>query len=119
VGRPGCWCGDRKIGAIGVRIEHGVSYHGVALNVSVRLVDFELIEACGMPEVESTSIDRELGRIGTPTTESVREAAEVFAWALAGEFGSRLGGRLALDPQPSRQLVERLLAPAAVLAGAG
>lgn len=61
-GFPGCWCGgSRKIGAIGVRIEHGVSYHGIALNVTVRLGDFDLIDACGLPEVESTSIARESG----------------------------------------------------------
>jgi lipoyl(octanoyl) transferase len=54
VGYPGCWCGGgtRKIGAVGVRIEHGVSYHGIALNVTVALADFELIDACGIPGVE-------------------------------------------------------------------
>ena len=70
-GVPGCWCdgGRRKIGAVGVRIERGVSYHGIALNVTVRLSDFELIDACGMPGVESTSIGRELGKPAVPTTE--------------------------------------------------
>ena len=48
----------RKIGALGLRIERGVSYHGIALNVTVDLADFDLIDACGMPEVESTSIAR-------------------------------------------------------------
>ena len=39
-GFPGCWCGGiRKIGAVGVRVEHGVTYHGIALNVAVRLSD--------------------------------------------------------------------------------
>ena len=65
-GHPGCWCdpdGDapRKIGALGLRVERGVSYHGIALNVTVDLADFELIDPCGMPGVESTSIARELG----------------------------------------------------------
>src|SRR4051812_33810132 len=41
-GEPGCWVGadspfPRKIGALGLRIEHGVSYHGIALNVEPRL----------------------------------------------------------------------------------
>ena len=60
-GHPGCWCDPdgptpRKIGALGVRVERGVSYHGIALNVTTDLADFELIDPCGMPGVISTSI---------------------------------------------------------------
>jgi len=32
-GAPGCWVGERKIGAVGVRVESGVAWHGLALNV--------------------------------------------------------------------------------------
>ncbi len=87
-GFPGCWADPtaaepRKIGALGVRIERGVTYHGIALNVTVDLAAFELIEACGLPGVTITSIARESGRpAGAPSTESVREAAEVFGRAL-------------------------------------
>lgn len=70
-GFPGCWCraGTRKIGAVGIRIERGVSYHGIALNISVNLSDFDLIDACGMPGLESTSIDRERGVADEPSTD--------------------------------------------------
>ncbi|MFL5843151.1 MAG: lipoyl(octanoyl) transferase LipB [Solirubrobacteraceae bacterium] len=86
-GEPGCWvAGDspfpRKIGALGLRIEHGVSYHGIALNVEPRLEDFELIDPCGMPGLVSTSIARELGRPAT-----VEPVARTFAEA----FGTQLG----------------------------
>ena len=97
-GHPGCWCGagdtdPRKIGALGLRIERGVSYHGIALNVTVDLADFELIDPCGMPGVTSTSIARELGDIdAAPTTESVHRAATIFATALAAELGAPLTG---------------------------
>ncbi len=62
-GHPGCWCDPegpepRKIGALGLRVERGVSYHGIALNVTVDLADFALIDPCGMPGVASTSIAR-------------------------------------------------------------
>ncbi|MGZ6259051.1 MAG: lipoyl(octanoyl) transferase LipB [Candidatus Limnocylindrales bacterium] len=86
-GFPGCWvdptgAGPRKIGALGVRIERGVAYHGIALNVTVDLAAFELIEACGLPGVTVTSIARESGRpAAAPSTESVREAADVFGSA--------------------------------------
>jgi lipoyl(octanoyl) transferase len=93
-GHPGCWVDPdgsrpRKIGALGLRIERGVSYHGIALNVTVDLAGFGLIDPCGMPDVESTSIARELGRPDEPpSTESVETAGGLFAAALA----SRLAG---------------------------
>ena len=74
---PGCWCDPdgpepRKIGALGVRVERGVSYHGIALNIDVDLADFALIDACGMPGVVSTSIARERGELDRrPSTTAV------------------------------------------------
>ena len=68
-----------------------MSYHGIALNVSVDLDDFALIDACGMPGVTSTSIARELGRSDEPpTTESVERAAWIFARAFAGAIDAPL-----------------------------
>lgn len=95
-GHPGCWCepdgaDPRKIGALGLRVERGVSYHGIALNITVDLGDFDLIDACGMPGVASTSIARELGRIDEPpTTESVEAAGGIFAQAFADAIDSPL-----------------------------
>jgi lipoyl(octanoyl) transferase len=121
-GYPGCWCGDgsRKIGAVGVRIERGVSYHGVALNVTASLADFELIDACGMPGVESTSIDRELGLASEPSTDSVGAAATAFATALARALDAPLAGALPplADPIAGRAALESLLAASAATTGA-
>jgi lipoyl(octanoyl) transferase len=94
-GHPGCWCdpdglAPRKIGALGLRVERGVSYHGIALNVTVDLADFGLIDPCGMPGVESTSIARERGEDGRPTTASVERAAAIFAPAFAAAIGAPL-----------------------------
>jgi lipoyl(octanoyl) transferase len=118
-GFPGCWTpdGTRKIGAVGVRIERGVSYHGIALNVSARLADFELIDACGMPGVESTSIDRELGVTAPPSTESVGRAAAAFARALARAFDAPIAGVLPPDGDPAAEraaLESQLASPAEV-----
>ena len=95
-GYPGCWVDPeglqgptRKLGALGLRIERGVSYHGVAFNVTTRLEDFELIDPCGLTDIGVTSVARELGWSGTqaaPSTASVRTAADRFATA----FESRL-----------------------------
>jgi lipoyl(octanoyl) transferase len=95
-GHPGCWCdpegpSPRKIGALGLRVERGVSYHGIALNITVDLDDFTLIDACGMPGVESTSIAREGGHPeAPPTTASVERAAGIFARAFASSIGAPL-----------------------------
>jgi len=97
-GHPGCWCEPdgpqpRKIGALGLRIERGVSYHGIALNVTVDLDDFRFIDACGMPWTRSTSIARERGETASePTTQSVEDAARIFATALAAGLGAPLTG---------------------------
>lgn len=72
----------RKIGALGVRVERGVTYHGIALNVTVDLTAFDLIEACGLPGVTVTSIARELGHPDEPpSTASVQRAADAFVVA--------------------------------------
>ncbi len=119
-GHPGCWCdpdgpAPRKIGALGIRVERGISYHGIALNVSVELADFDLIDPCGMPGVRSTSIAREAGRPDArPSTDEVARAAAVFAPALARALGARLDGALPLvaDPAVVRAELEALLAEA-------
>jgi lipoate-protein ligase B len=95
-GHPGCWAEPdgttpRKIGALGIRVERGVSYHGIALNLDPDLGDFALIDACGMPGVVSTSVAAELGEPGRlRSTEPVAEAAAVFAGAFAASIGADL-----------------------------
>ncbi len=116
-GQPGCWCDPdgptpRKVGALGVRVERGVSYHGIALNVTTDLRGFDLIDPCGVPGLVSTSIALEAGRPeAAPSTASVAEAAAPFARALAARLGARLDGRLppAADPDAELAALERLL----------
>jgi lipoyl(octanoyl) transferase len=117
-GHPGCWVDPdgplpRKIGALGIRVERGVAYHGIALNVNVALRDFELIDPCGMPGLTSASIAWELGRRDEPpSTGAVAGVAAVFAPALAGHLGAELAGRPAPDADPAeeRRALERLTA---------
>ena len=100
-GHPGCWCdpdgpAPRKIGALGLRVERGVTYHGIALNVTVDLADFELIDPCGMPGVVSTSIARELGEAGRADPRRTRSHAppSIFARAFADAIDAPLAGEL-------------------------
>ncbi|MDQ3127899.1 MAG: lipoyl(octanoyl) transferase LipB [Chloroflexota bacterium] len=103
-GHPGSWIDPdgpdpRKIGALGIRVERGVSYHGIALNVDPDLADFELIDPCGLPETVSTSIAREAAwPTGSPSkaahdrTATVERAAGIFARAFARAIDVRLEG---------------------------
>jgi lipoate-protein ligase B len=73
----------RKIGALGIRVERGVSYHGIALNVTTDLADYRLLDPCGIPGLAVTSIAAETGRNdAVPSTTSVEDAAGIFADAL-------------------------------------
>ena len=46
-GAPGVYVGGAKIGALGLRIKNGCSYHGLALNVDADLAPFGAINPCG------------------------------------------------------------------------
>ena len=76
-GKTGVWIkdekGERKISAIGVRVAKGVTMHGFALNVSPDLNKFNAIIPCGMPEAETTSMEKELNR-----TISIAEVTPVL-----------------------------------------
>lgn len=51
----------RKICAIGVKISHGVTMHGLALNVTTDLSAFRLINPCGFIDKGVTSVLAETG----------------------------------------------------------
>lgn len=76
-GKTGVWIkdekGERKISAIGVRVAKGVTMHGFALNVCPDLSKFNSIIPCGMPEAETTSMEKELNR-----TISIAEVTPVL-----------------------------------------
>jgi len=71
-GRPGVWVGGAKIGALGVRVQAGVSLHGFALNVEPDLSWFSAIVPCGISDAGVTSIERVLGR--SPGIAAVEDA---------------------------------------------
>lgn len=52
----GVWAGASKLGSIGIAIRHGVSFHGLALNVNLSLAPFSWINPCGLIGVRMTSL---------------------------------------------------------------
>jgi len=73
-GLNGAWIGERKVGAVGVRISRWVTMHGLALNVNSELRQFEMIVPCGIQDKGVTSISAELGH-----TVHVADAFEPIA----------------------------------------
>lgn len=59
--RMGVYVAGRKLGSVGLRVARGIAYHGLALNRDPDLGWFELMSACGAPDVAATSIAAEGG----------------------------------------------------------
>ncbi len=53
---PGVYVAGRKLAALGLRIRHGCSYHGIAVNISMDLAPFRRIRPCGLDDVEVTQL---------------------------------------------------------------
>jgi lipoyl(octanoyl) transferase len=90
-GRTGVWVpadghrAERKVAAIGVRVQAGVTLHGFALNCDPDLAEFDKIIPCGITDAGVTSLSAELGR-----TVTVAEMREPTAAATADALDGRL-----------------------------
>ena len=78
--KPGVWVLEpepKKIGFLGIRIEQGVTLHGLALNVDLDLAPFQLIHPCGFSDCRITSMAAV--RRTAISVESVKsELAQIF-----------------------------------------
>lgn len=77
----GVYVDGAKIGALGLRIRRGRSYHGLALNVSMDLEPFGRIEPCGLRGIAVTQV---ADRGGPADIDVVRDR---LAGDLARAFG--------------------------------
>jgi lipoyl(octanoyl) transferase len=69
---PGVYVKNRKIAALGLRIRHGCSYHGLSFNVNMDLTPFQYINPCGYPGLQVTQL-YDLG-----ITDSVEQVTAQF-----------------------------------------
>ncbi|HSL02004.1 MAG TPA: lipoyl(octanoyl) transferase LipB [Nitrospiraceae bacterium] len=80
--KPGIWVrwnhADAKIASIGVRIDHGVTIHGFALNVDLDLSPFSHIMPCGLAQCHITSM-AEVRQSAVSSTVIAQQVAEEFA----------------------------------------
>jgi lipoyl(octanoyl) transferase len=90
-GRSGVWIPadergpERKIAAIGIRVQRGVTMHGFELNCNPDLAAFDKIVPCGIRDAGVTSLSYELGREVT-VAEALPPARDAVLAALEGEL---------------------------------
>jgi lipoyl(octanoyl) transferase len=85
VGKPCVWImtpEPQKIAFLGLRIEHGVTLHGFALNVDMDLTPFQRIHPCGFPDCRVTSMAA-VRRTAVPVDVVKQELAQSFAMVFA------------------------------------
>ncbi|CAI5448554.1 unnamed protein product [Caenorhabditis angaria] len=71
----------RKLAAIGIAVQNGVTYHGLAINCNTELSWFDNIVGCGIEGVTTTSLTQE-----TQKSISVQEARPIFLENFAKNF---------------------------------
>ncbi|WP_428608498.1 lipoyl(octanoyl) transferase LipB [Sedimenticola sp.] len=49
---PGVYVDGSKIAALGLRVRHGCSFHGLSLNIDMDLEPFSRINPCGYPDLQ-------------------------------------------------------------------
>ena len=70
----GVWVGQTKLAAIGIAIKGGVSFHGLALNITTDLAYYDMIVPCGIKAKQVGSISSLLGK--TVDYSEVRQLLE-------------------------------------------
>jgi lipoyl(octanoyl) transferase len=82
-GAPGVYVGGAKIGALGLRVRRGCSFHGLAFNVALDLEPFSRINPCGYQGLQVTSVVK----CGGPS--ALAEVIPVLVAQLAGQLDLR------------------------------
>ncbi|MCE1255127.1 MAG: lipoyl(octanoyl) transferase LipB [Anaerolineae bacterium] len=78
---PGVWVGPAKIGAVGIGVRHGFTFHGMSLNINLDLIPFKYINPCGVVAMPVTSMQAELGR-----QVQIEQVEKVLLKTLEDEF---------------------------------
>ena len=67
---PGVYVDGRKIASLGLRVRHGRSYHGLALNTDMDLQPFSAINPCGYAGMAVTQLRDLADNVTIGTTQS-------------------------------------------------
>jgi lipoyl(octanoyl) transferase len=75
--KTGVWIEDRKIASIGVKLSRWCTMHGFSLNYSNCSAGFNLIRACGLPDLKVTSIIQECPNLSAANLGYAEVAADL------------------------------------------
>ena len=90
-GAPGVYVAGAKIGALGLRVRHGCTFHGLAFNVAMDLEPFSRINPCGYEGLQVTSVLKS----GGPAT--LDEVKPVLVEKLAAQLNAQA---VFISPEP-------------------
>ena len=83
-GAPGVYVAGAKIGALGIRVRRGCTFHGLAFNIAMDLEPFRRINPCGYQGLQVVAL-RDLG--GPSSLQAVKP---VLLEKIAEQFGLQL-----------------------------
>jgi len=93
-GAPGVYVGQAKIAALGLRVRHGCSFHGLAFNINMDLTPFSGINPCGFH--------------GLAVTQMVELGLDVALPDVEAKLVEQLSSQLGLHPVWRADLPETL-----------
>ena len=88
---PGVYVAGDKIGALGLRVKRGCSYHGLSLNVAMDLAPFARINPCGLTDIgvvqmQDLLLEDGLGSAPVPADRLLRETSQALLDAVGEVF---------------------------------
>jgi lipoyl(octanoyl) transferase len=79
---PGVYVSGSKIAALGLRLRHGCTYHGMSLNVNMDLAPFADINPCGFVDLPVTQL------IDLNVTDKMPQVREKLVQQLCRQLGA-------------------------------
>lgn len=89
-GAPGVYVAGAKVGALGIRVRRGCTFHGLAFNIAMDLEPWHRINPCGYQGLQVTT----LADLGGPS--GMEAVKPVLLANLAKQFGLELQAEAAL-----------------------
>jgi lipoyl(octanoyl) transferase len=80
-GAPGVYVGDAKIAALGLRVRHGCSFHGLAFNIDMDLSPYYGINPCGFAGLQVTQM------VELTDYAPMADVAQILVQNLANQLG--------------------------------
>jgi lipoyl(octanoyl) transferase len=89
-GAPGVYVAGAKIGALGIRVRRGCTFHGLSFNIAMDLEPFQRINPCGYQGLQTIALSDLGGPASMETVKAVllEKIARLFGLALSRADGA-------------------------------